>query len=327
MRRYRHISFPSQLSGKVKVGVFSLAPQRTGKGLSIAPLIVVVSVLLGAISFLRPGGVVAMPLEAPAYNNEISRMAVLDPPGGVPAGVLPCDDPKDGRGQPRYWCDGIYTQPAITTTPVRPRPTTEPAADVWHRVGGIDLADESLSLGLSYPIDADWEITHKLENLRILVSDNTGANLNRFEAIGEWPYSVFVYPDTYSQIPVLSVHDGYYAGRQLEAEPLRYLIEGPLTSPYAAATIDKNLRALVGAPFQLAQGDRVVTLKVAQAIRMDAQTIARYASRAGELSTLLGPTSGPGSSVLVLICSARQPGEPNLLFPGRFLLELSYTRD
>lgn len=219
-------------------------------------------------------------------------------------------------------------EPLPTAAPpptVAPRvdPTATEVADAFV-IGGINLADAGTPITISYPRDLDGDGRVTVTGVDILVSDEAGTSLATFSNIGSWlgTHKVFVYPDTVSGRPIVSVHNGTYAGVPLEAEPLRRMLEGPVFSPHAAEIVQENLARLVGARFALEQGDAAAEFEVTQAIRMDAATTADFSTRAGELSTLLEPLEEPEHTFLWLMCSTRQPGEPDVIFPARFVLAL-----
>ena len=167
-----------------------------------------------------------------------------------------------------------------------------------------------------------------MPDIDLLVSDVEGRSIALFSAIGTWlgEHKVFVYPDTVSGRPVLSIHDGTYSGVPLEAEPLRQLIEGGFRSPYSLEAIAKNLARLEGQRFTLAQGDALAEFEVVDGVRMDAETTVAFRDRPGDISTLLAPLERPEDTFLILMCSTRQPDEPDEIFPARFVLALSLVR-
>ncbi len=216
------------------------------------------------------------------------------------------------------------TEPAPPTSPpATRRPTASPRSGSLV-VGGIDLAASSQPLTLAYPTDwerADWLM---LEQVGILLSDATGESLRIFDDIGSWRpgHRIFVYADGPTGVPILSIHDGYWARQPLEAEPLRALIEGTVASPYALATIEANLERLRGHPVVFGQGDQEARFVVRRAVRMDAETTSAYLSRPAYLSERFPDGEVTSDTLIVMICSARQPNEPNETFPARFLLLL-----
>jgi hypothetical protein len=195
-----------------------------------------------------------------------------------------------------------------------------PAAPRFVR-GGIDL-DAGLSVGLEYPASLDTGGTERFDGLRVLMADHSGANYQRFTS--EYDHQVFVHADLPSGSFVLSVHDGTLrlSGRELEAEPLRRLIEGKLRDADPLEEIEARLAALVGRELVLHQGALTARFVIAEARRMSAEDVAAYSERAAELSLYMGPLARPEASFLMLFCSGRQPGEPRRTFPGRYLLVL-----
>ncbi|MGC9361034.1 MAG: hypothetical protein ACP5G7_11800 [Anaerolineae bacterium] len=213
-----------------------------------------------------------------------------------------------------------------TATPFESPPT--PRSDSFY-IDGINLAATSEPLTISYPTDwarSDW-LT--LEGVDILVSDATGANLRLFNDIGSWvpDHKIFVYADGLTGVPILSIHDGYWSRRPLEAEPLRELIEGSVRSPYDLATIKANLERLQGHPVTFGQGGSEATFLVRDALRMDAETTNAYLYKPGRVSELFPEGQVTQETLIVLICSARQPDEPDETFPARFLILLAYVPD
>ena len=226
------------------------------------------------------------------------------------------------------------TTPAETATPTtEPAPPTSPPATRWPTtipragglvVGGIDFAASSQPLTIAYPTDWDRADWLTLEQVGILLSDATGESLRIFDDIGSWRpgHRIFVYADGPTGVPILSIHDGYWARQPLEAEPLRALIEGTVASPYAIATIEASLERLQGHPLVFGQGDQEARLVVRRAVRMDAETTSAYLYRPAYLSERFPDGEVTSDTLIVMICSARQPNEPNETFPARFLLLL-----
>jgi hypothetical protein len=205
--------------------------------------------------------------------------------------------------------------------------TPSPAPDAFS-IGGINLADGTAPLTMRYPRTWDGGDEVVVEGIDLLVSDGDGSSLAYFSNIGAWlgDHKIFVYPDTASGRPVLSIHDGTYAGVVLEAEPLRQLIEGSFRNPYPLETIHENLALLAGLRIVLEQRGVVAEFEVVEAVRMDADTTLAYRERPGELSTLLAPLPRADDSFLILICSTRQPNEPEEIFPARFVLAVQLVR-
>jgi len=162
----------------------------------------------------------------------------------------------------------------------------------------------------------------RFDSLEVLVADSRGHSYQRF--VSEYNRQVYIYPELAQGTFVFSVHDGTLraSGRELEAEPLRRELEGPLHSTFDLATIEANLQALLGRPFEFQQGDRIARFAVVQARRMSADDVLAYQHRAMELSRFMDPLAQPERSFLWLMCSGRQPDEPREAFPGRFVLVL-----
>ncbi|MHB1295890.1 MAG: hypothetical protein ACYC4R_12950 [Anaerolineae bacterium] len=194
-------------------------------------------------------------------------------------------------------------------------------------VGGIDFADAETLLGIRYPTDLEWRNFYDLPGVQVLVSDAEGKSIALFYAIAQWGNvpKIFVYPDTLTGMPILSIHDGTYRQQPMEAEPLRVMLEGNLYSTYPLETIETNLERLTGAAFTFTQGNTRSEFVVKDAIRMDAETTEAFTHRAGELSSQFDTIGDPAKSILILICSGRQPDEPNEHFPGRFVLLLEHA--
>jgi len=214
-----------------------------------------------------------------------------------------------------------------TRAPTSGSPPTA-RADAF-RIEGIHLADGKTPLTIRYPKDFEGQERVVITGVDILVSDSDGRSLAIFSDIGSWlgSHKVFVYPDTASGRPVMSVHNGMYAGVPLEAEPLRRLLEGPVFDAYPLDDVLANLERLIGMRFTIEQGAASADFAVSQAIRMDAETTAEFQHRAGELSTLFEPFDQPEHTFLWLMCSARQPDEPKEVFPARFVLALTLATE
>lgn len=136
----------------------------------------------------------------------------------------------------------------------------------------------------------------------------------------------YVYLDLLTGMPVLNVHVGTLrlTGRELPAEALRRLIEGDLYQPYPLARIEGNLQRLVGSEIRLVQGETAARFIVVAAKRISAQELVAIQDSPGEMSGLLDGVPRPDGSLLLHICSGRQPGEPDEPFPGRYLLLLEH---
>lgn len=270
---------------------------------------------------------------------------------GVAVGLGGCVSPSEGAGvsagaviptalpplasspTPRPTLRPTFTpatpRPSATHTPA-PMPTAEPSpATVGDpfTIGGIRLANGDAPLTLTYPSSWDGD-RHTVADIDLLVSDPEGESLALFDAIGTWlgEHKIFVYPDTTSGRPVLSIHDGTYSGVPLEAEPLRLLIEGSFHNPYPADKIEERLIRLRGERFTLEQDGNVAEFEVVDGVRMDAATTVAFRDRPGDISTLVEPLERPEDTFLVLICSTRQADEPQEIFPARIVLALSLVR-
>ncbi len=186
--------------------------------------------------------------------------------------------------------------------------------------GGIAF-DAPERLTLTYPLSFDSGEWVRFADLEVLMADQWGENYRRF--ITEYNHQLYAYPETLSGTFVLSIHDGTLSsGRELEAEPLRQLIEGPLHNAYDLETIQENLASLLGSEFIFERGEVEARFTVVQARRMSANDVAEYQYRAMELSRIMAPIESPDTSFLVLFCSGRQPDEPRRPFPGRYVLVL-----
>jgi hypothetical protein len=297
------------------------------------------------ISFRRPLPVWVVALVLVALGFALGGCTSGAQWAGVSAGAVAPSAPPPTEALPTQSASPAATatpRPSATPVPTRPTatatstgtatpapiPTAIPAtAGDAFTIGGIRLADGDTPLTLAYP--ASWEgDRHTVADIDLLVSDAEGRSMAVFSAIGSWlgEHKVFVYPDTASGRPVLSIHDGTYSGVPLEAEPLRQLIEGGFHSPFAEDKIAENLDRLEGERFTLAQGDAVAEFEVVDGVRMDAETTVAYRDRPGDISTLLAPLERPEDSFLILMCSTRQPDEPDEIFPARFVLALSLVR-
>jgi hypothetical protein len=207
---------------------------------------------------------------------------------------------------------------------VTPSPIETPKRNIYE-IGGINFVDQEKPLGISYPEDFEGKRFVNFNNLQILVSDNTGNNYETF--ISQFGNRVFVYHDSPSGTFVLNLHDGWLLRNHtlLEAEPLRRLIEGELRNSYPQDVIDDNLKKIIGHPFFFSQNGHASRFTVAQAKRMDSQETQAFLYNPEELSRTLNPITNPENSFLLLICSGRQPNEPNEDFPGRFVFVLQYS--
>jgi len=214
--------------------------------------------------------------------------------------------------------------PTITPAPSKSSPALRPSLFI---IGGVDFSSVSDPLTISYPTNWDRSDWLTLNGVDILISGASGANLRVFNDIGSWvpDHKIFVYADGLTGVPILSIHDGYWAHQALEAEPLRELIEGSVRTPYDLATIEANLERLRGYPVIFAQGDSEARFVVRDALRLDAETTNAYLYKPGRVSELFPDGQVTRDTLLVLICSARQPGESNETFPARFLILLEYA--
>ncbi|MHB1318092.1 MAG: hypothetical protein ACYCYF_05665 [Anaerolineae bacterium] len=247
----------------------------------------------------------------------------------TPVNDSPASDktaPTPGSPVARPSEDGPPQTP-VAEPSAQPEPiaTAAPTPVPRYTRGGIAF-DAPGRLSLAYPVSFTGEEWVRFSNLEVLMADSRGETYRRF--ITEFNQQLYAYPETASNTFVLSVHDGTLSatGRELEAEPLRRLIEGSLHSPYDLATIAENLATLIGSRIEIGSADKVARFTVVQARRMSANDVAEYQYRPMELSLFMGPVSSPDTSFLVLICSGRQPDEPQRPFPGRFVFVLEeYT--
>ena len=211
------------------------------------------------------------------------------------------------------------TSPPLTTVPTRS------SGAARFVIGGVDFSSVAQPLTMSYP--TDWERANwlMLENVGILLSDVTGESLRVFDDIGSWRpgHRIFVYADTPTGVPILSIHDGYWSRQPLEAEPLRAMIEGAVGAPFALSSIQANLERLRGHPMLFGQAEREARFTVRNAVRMDANTTSAYLYRPAHLSELFPEGEVTGDTLMILICSTRQPDEPDEVFPARFLILLA----
>lgn len=218
------------------------------------------------------------------------------------------------------------TQVAPTQTPTRFQAPATPRPSLFI-IGGVNFSSASQPLTIRYPTDWDQSNWLTLDGVDILLSDATGANLHLFNDIGSWApdHKIFVYADRLTGVPILSIHDGYWARRPLEAEPLRELIEGGVRSPFALSVIEANLERLRGHPLVFGQGGTEARFVVRNALRMDAETTNAYLYKPGQVSELFPEGEVTRDTLIVLICSTRQPDEPDETFPARFLILLAYS--
>jgi len=273
-------------------------------------------------------------LAAGCVGGRGAALVAGNPAGAVRSPVptftaLPDSDPTASARPPAPSATPWPRPTALPTATPAPLPAATPTATADpYTFGGVRLTDGDTPFTLRYPrsLDAPGQVV--VEGIEILVSDADGANLKAFSNIGAWlgQHKIFVYPDTASGRPVLSIHDGTYAGVPLEAEPLRQLIEGSFRAPYSLEDIAENLRRLQGQRFELQQGEAVAVFEVIDGVRMDAETTLAFRERPGELSTLLQPFPRPEDTLLILICSTRQPDEPEEIFPARYVLALQLVR-
>jgi len=218
------------------------------------------------------------------------------------------------------------TSALLTATVVlSPQQPTLPGPENGGRYlcGGIDFSGDA-PICIAYPSNWQGAEMAVFTDLEILLRDTKGKNLQRF--MRELGGKVFVYPDVPSGSFVLSIHDAHLkaTGEPLEAEPLRELLEGDLHHPYPLPTIEANLKRLVGMPFIIEQGDHRSTFIVTQARRMGYDDVEQYRYRASQLSNFMEPMEAPNRSFLLLTCSGRQPNEPEMLFPGRYVFVLEH---
>ena len=252
-------------------------------------------------------------------------MATLTPqPSPSPTEVMPSSTPTSTATE----------LPVATEAPTQasanpdfvPTPGISSPISSRYVIGGINFVDPTHPVDIIYPLTLDGDQTYTLSDVDLLVSDADGTNYATFLNIGSWvgKHKIFVYADVLIGSPILSVHDGYWAGTPLAAEALRHAIEGTVANPYTIDVIQVNLADLVGETFTFEQSGRIANFIVSQAVRMDPETTDDYLYRAGELSALLAPIEDPGQTILWLMCSTGQPGEPDETFPARFVLALTY---
>jgi hypothetical protein len=191
-----------------------------------------------------------------------------------------------------------------------------------YLIGGLNMGDGNAPLSIAYPADYDSDAMTRFDGLTILSVDFDGSNYQRF--VTDYSHFVFVYGDAPSGSFVLNVHDGTLrgSGRELEAEPLRRLIEGDLYAPFALDVIESNLASLLGRQWVLAQNGLEVRFRLVKAARMNAEDVAFYREQASQLSTFIGGIPDPRRSFMMFFCSGRQPGEPSGAFVGRYVLLL-----
>lgn len=206
--------------------------------------------------------------------------------------------------------------PTLTPPPL-------PADNVRYTRGGINFGDATQRISMAYPASLAGEGWTEFYDLQLLVSEPTQRAFNQF--ISQFGGSVFVYADVASGAFVLNVHSGRLkATRQaLEAEPLRQMLEGDLYATQSREIIDANLAKLVGREFVFSQGKTRSRFVVSQAARMDHAERAPYDASPGEISLFLGGLQQPERSFMMILCSGRQPDEPQTPFPGYFVLGLT----
>ena len=293
--------------------------------------------LPGRWHVVAPGDV----LEAVAARYDVSEQAIMEANGLTDPGLIRVDEPLwipiDGAPRPAEGTptadnaelaggsstdvdtpspETLTPTPGLTATAVPPAPTATPVPRYLR--GGIAF-DAHEPLTLAYPISFESDEWVRFSDLEVLMADQWGESYRRF--ITEYDHQLYAYPEMVAGTFVLSIHDGTLtSGRELEAEPLRQLIEGPLHNPYDLETIEANLTRLLGSEIVFAGADVETRFRVVQARRMSANDVAEYQYRATELSRFMAPIESPDESFLVLICSGRQPDEPQRPFPGRYVL-------
>ncbi|NLT73889.1 MAG: hypothetical protein GXX94_06800 [Chloroflexi bacterium] len=216
--------------------------------------------------------------------------------------------------------NAVASDPRAGLPPYVMGPTVEPQAR--YLVGGLNLGDASASISIAYPAALEGPEMARFDDLAILPVDMDGTNYARF--VSEYGGKVFVYPDGLSGSVVLNVHDGTLrgSGRILEAEPLRRLIEGDLYAPYSLDVIEANLQRLLGREWLVEQNGVQGRFRLVRASRMNAQEVAFFRERAALISAFVGGIPDPTRSIIWLMCSGRQPGEPSGAFVGRYVLLL-----
>jgi len=223
--------------------------------------------------------------------------------------------------------------PTATATAVKPQESAVPLETQVIRdrylIGGINFADQENPLAIEYPQDFRQSQTVVFKDIKILVSDPAGSNYQVFE--NQPGDKAFVYSDIPSGTFILNLHDGWLmrfgvAQDPLEAEPLRKLIEGDLRNAYPLETIEANLTKIIGFPFLVSQKNQSAQFVITQAKRLDATLTQEFGEIKSGVSLALEPIQNPENSFILMICSGRQPNEPNETFPGRYLFVLQYSQ-
>lgn len=227
------------------------------------------------------------------------------------------------------------TQPAptATATVVKTQESAVPL-ETWvirdrYLIGGINFADQENPITIEYPQNFRQDQTVIFRGVKILVSDQTGSNYQVFE--NQPGNKAFVHSDIPSGTFILNLHDGWLlqfgiAQEPLEAEPLRKLIEGDLRNTYPIETIEANLARIIGFPFLVRQKSQSAQFVITQAKRLDATLTQEFREIESAVSLALEPISNPENSFILMICSGRQPNEPNEDFTGRYLFVLQYSQ-
>jgi hypothetical protein len=275
-----------------------------------------------ALSAVRAKG--ARPVASPTPPSGLARILILAlkvPRSGVSAlAATPSPDARSRFAE----LVGLALDGTSASHQASMASLSSAAANRYTR-GGICF-DCPGPLSLSYPASLDGNYTVRYDDLQVLAADANGASYQRF--VTEFDRQVYVYPELAAGTFVLSVHDGTMpaTGRELESEPLRRMLEGDLHSSDSADLINERLADLVGLTVEISAEAGVARFRVAQARRMSANDVADYLYRPMELSLFMEPIPNPETSFLMLICSGRQPDEPQRSFPGRYVFVLQETR-
>jgi len=294
----------------------------------LLPSLILIALLVAVAAYLRNIESIDTPITPVVATTSVADAVTVAPvatstPSPSATQALPSSTPTFSATTPPVEAE-TPTQPSSNVDFV-PTPAASASSSTRYVIGGINFADSTHPLDITYPLTLDGSQTYTLSDVDLLISDAEGANYTTFLNIGSWvgKNKVFVYVDVLIGSPILSVHDGYWAGTPLQAEPLRHAIEGTVADPYSLEVVQANLDDLVGETFSFEQSGVTANFVVSQAIRMDPDTTDDYLYRAGELSTLLEPIESPSQTILWLMCSTGQPGEPEETFPARFVLALT----
>lgn len=272
-----------------------------------------------------PELVVGGPLQATATATPITpspRGEKETPPTATITATPAVTAPATRTPKPTFTPRSAATATRKAPAPTRTLPPL-PVDAVRYTRGGINFGDPNRHISMAYPASLDGEGWTEFYDLELLVSEPTQQAFTQF--ISQFGGSVFVYADLASGSFVLNVHSGRLkATRQaLEAEPLRQMLEGELYATESRETITANLAKLVGREFVFSQGEARSRFVVSQAARMGHAERAPYDASPGEISLFLGGLQQPERSFMMILCSGRQPDEPQTPFPGYFVLGLT----